>query len=59
MSRQTVFGILGSCDILRLWETGKGRLLRLAYCLFYCLFLGPNRGYLRDSIDWIDRVLGM
>jgi hypothetical protein len=39
-------------------ETGKQRIPRLAYCRFYCLFSGPNRGYWRDSIDWIDTVLG-
>jgi hypothetical protein len=51
-------GILRACGP-KLWEIGKQRILGLPYCLIYCLFSGPNRGYLIDSIDWIDTVLGM
>ena len=49
--------ILQRCDILKLWEYGSGHILRLAYCLIYCLFLGLNRGYLGDFTDWIDSEL--
>ena len=50
-------GILRACE-LQSWET-RSQILRLGYCLIYCLFSGPTRGYLVDSIDWIDRALGM
>ena len=32
-------------------------ILRLAYCLIYCLFFGQTIGESIDSIDFIDRFL--
>ena len=35
----------------------ENHILRLAYCLIYCLFLGQTIGESIDSIDLIDRFL--
>jgi hypothetical protein len=63
MRRAAIDGTTDSNGILRAcgpkpWEIEKDGILRLAYCLTYCLFWSPNRGYLRDSIDWIETILG-
>jgi hypothetical protein len=48
--------ILRACGLKRR-KTGQDGIQKLAYCLIYCLFSSPTRGYLIDSIDCIDRVL--
>jgi hypothetical protein len=55
IGRDSKGGTLRLCE--NFLRTPAAWILRLVYCLIYCLFWAPTGGYMQDRIGYIDSVL--